>query len=67
MDKRSSALSMIMNSLPLLLALGALLLFAVGYGAHNLWGDNNPLEEIAEELLKKDYNIEVEFSNATIK
>lgn len=48
MDKRSSTLSMIMTSLPLLLALGALLLFAAGYIAHNVWGENNPLEEIAE-------------------
>jgi hypothetical protein len=62
MNKRLSNLSTIMNSLPLLLALGALLLFAVGYGAHKIWGDNNVVEEIAEELLKQDYNISVEFS-----
>jgi hypothetical protein len=58
---------MIMSSLPFLLALGALLLFAVGYAAHNLWGDNNPLEEVAEELLNKQYNIDVEFSSGKIK
>ena len=63
MDKRLSRLSMIMTSLPLLLFLGALLLFSAGYFAHNLWGDNNEIEEISEELLKKEYNIEVEFSN----
>ena len=63
MGKRLSSLSMIMSSLPFLLALGALLLFAVGYAAHNLWGDNNPLEEVAEELLNTQYNIDVEFSS----
>lgn len=62
MDKKLSTLSAIMNSLPLLFILGALLLFAVGYAAHNRWGDNNPLEEIAEGLLRKEYNIDVEFS-----
>ncbi len=63
MDKRLSSLSMIMTSLPLLLFLGALLLFSAGYFSHSLWGDNNEIEEISEELLKKEYNIEVEFSN----
>lgn len=63
MDKKLSTLSTIMNSSPLLLALGVLLLFGVGYGAHKLWGDNNPIEEIAEEILKKEYNVNVEFSN----
>lgn len=63
MDKRLSTLSIITSSLPLLLVLGALSLFAVGYGAHKLWGNNNPVEEVAEELLKKEYNIDVEFSN----
>lgn len=36
MDKRLSNLSAIMNSLPLLFILGALLLFAVGYAAHKV-------------------------------
>lgn len=62
MDKRLSTLSAIMNSLPLLFILGALLFFAVGYAAHKIWGDNNPVEEIAEGLLRKEYNIDVEFS-----
>lgn len=62
MDKKLSKLSMIMSSLPLALALGAILLFAVGYAAHSLWGDNSPVEELAEQLLEKDYNISVEFS-----
>jgi len=62
MDKRLSTLSTIMNSLPVLFILGALLLFAVGYGANKIWGDNNLLEEIAEGLLRKEYNIDVEFS-----
>ena len=62
MEKDLSKLSIIMSSLPLLLALGAILLFAVGYAAHNFFGDNSPLEEISEELLKKEYNINVEFS-----
>lgn len=63
MDKRSSTLLTIMNSLPVLFILGALLLFAVGYGAHKIWGDNNLVEELAEGLLRKEYNINVEFSH----
>lgn len=62
MCKILSRLSMIMNSLPLLFVLGALLLFAVGYGAHKIWGENNIVEELAEGLLRKEYNIDVEFS-----
>jgi hypothetical protein len=60
--KRLSDLSMIMSSVPFVLALGAMLLFAVGYIAHNVLGDNNAVEEISEELLKKEYNIDIEFS-----
>jgi len=51
-----------MSSLPLLLALGAISLFAVGYVAHSIWGDNNVVEEVAEELLEQEYHIEVEFT-----
>lgn len=51
-----------MSSVPLVLALGAISLFAVGYVAHSFLGDNNELEEISEELLKKEYHIDIEFS-----
>lgn len=62
MDKRLSMLSAVMRSIPLALSLGAILLFAAGYVAHSLWGDNNAVEQITEELLDKEYNIDVEFS-----
>jgi hypothetical protein len=63
MNKLLPALSGAVSAVPALLALGALLLFAAGYFAHSLWGDNSAIEEISEELLKKEYNIQVEFSN----
>lgn len=63
MEKKFSTLSTVMSSVPLVLASGALLLFVVGYCAHKLCGDNNPVEELAEDLLKKDYDITVEFSH----
>lgn len=62
MGKKLSNLSMIMSSWPLLLASGAILLFALGYYAHKLHGENSPLEQLSEDLLKRGYNITVEFS-----
>lgn len=63
MDKLLPTLSGVISAVPVLLALGAVLLFAAGYFAHSVWGDNSAIEEISEELLKKEYNIQVEFSN----
>jgi ribulose bisphosphate carboxylase small subunit len=62
MDKRLSSLSMIMTSLPVVLAFGAILLFSVGYLANKTWGANNPVEEMVEDLLDSGYKITVEFS-----
>jgi hypothetical protein len=45
-----------------LIAAGAVALFIAAYVSHRLLGDNNVIEETAEELLKKEYNIDVEFS-----
>jgi len=47
---------------PLLISAGAIVLFIIGYVAHSMVGAENPIEEIAEDLLQKDYNITVEFS-----
>jgi len=52
----------IVSAFPFLIALGAVALFIVGYVSHSLVGRENPIEEIAEELLRKEYNIDVEFS-----
>lgn len=49
--------------IPYILALGAVALFSMGYIAHMMLGANNAIEEISEQLLKKEYNINVEFSN----
>jgi hypothetical protein len=49
--------------LPYVLALGAVILFVMGYVSHMMLGANNAIEEISEELLKKEYNIDVEFSD----
>lgn len=49
--------------IPYLLAFGAVILFALGYVSHMLLGANNAVEQISEELLKKEYNIDVEFSD----
>jgi hypothetical protein len=51
-----------MSRLSFILVFFSILLFAVGYIAHTLWGDNNPVEQMAEEMLKEEYNIDVEFS-----
>jgi low affinity Fe/Cu permease len=37
-------------------------LLGIGFVSNKFFGDNNAVEEIAEEMLKKDYNITVEFS-----
>lgn len=47
---------------PFIIALGAIVLFVVGYISHAMFGANNVVEEVSEELLKKEYNIDVEFS-----
>jgi hypothetical protein len=52
----------IVSALPFLIALGAVALFILGYVSHSMVGRENPIEEIAEELLKKEYNIDIEFS-----
>lgn len=49
--------------IPYILALGAVILFILGYFSHMMLGANNAVEEISEQLLKKEYNIEVEFSS----
>jgi hypothetical protein len=48
--------------IPYILALGAVLLFSLGYISHMMLGANNAIEEISEQLLQKEYNIQVEFS-----
>jgi len=55
-------LSTAIKTFPYLIASGAILLFAAGYISHIIIGQENPLEELAEELLLEDYNIDVEFS-----
>lgn len=62
MVKILSSFSTIMSRLSFILVFFSILLFAVGYIAHTLWGDNNPVEQMAEEMLKEEYNIDVEFS-----
>ncbi len=49
-------------SLQILVAMAIMLLFMLGYVSHSLLGNNNPVEEVAEQLLKDDYGVEVEFS-----
>lgn len=52
-----------MQYLPYILALGAVVLFSMGYISHMMLGANNAVEEISEQLLEKEYKIKVEFSN----
>jgi hypothetical protein len=47
---------------PYLIAAGAVVLFVVAYISHTLLGDENIIEETAEDLLRKEYRIQVEFS-----
>ena len=51
-----------LSALPIIIASGAVILFIIGYIAHSFFGDNNDIEETAEYLLKKEYNVDVEFS-----
>lgn len=53
----------IVSALPFIIAFGAVALFIMGYVSHSMIGRENPIEEIAEELLKKEYHIDVEFSS----
>ena len=46
-----------LSALPIIIASGAVILFIIGYIAHSFFGDNNDIEETAEYLLKKEYNI----------
>lgn len=48
--------------IPYLVASGAVALFIAAYVSHLMLGDNNVIEETAEELLKREYKIDVEFS-----
>lgn len=50
-----------MNSLYLWFV-GAGVLFVVGYTAHAMYGNNNVIEEVVEDMLNKEYHIDVEFS-----
>jgi hypothetical protein len=52
---------------PCLIAAGAVALFMVAYLSHCMLGDNNVIEETAEELLKREYKIDVEFSEVKEK
>lgn len=52
----------IFKTFPYLLAAGAIVLFSIGYISHALFGHENPVEELAEEILQDKYNIHVEFS-----
>ena len=42
---------------------GAIVLFAAGYISNAVIGNNNPVEQMAENLLKNEYGVVVEFSN----
>jgi len=37
-------------------------LLGIGFVSHKFFGDNNVVEELTEDILLKDYNIDVEFS-----
>ena len=37
-------------------------IFILGFIANYLWGDNNVIEEVAEDILKQQYGLDVEFS-----
>lgn len=37
-------------------------LFVLGLVANYLWGNNNVIEEVAEDILKQQYGLDVEFS-----
>jgi len=47
---------------PYLIAGGAVVLFVVAYISHAFFGEENIIEETAEDLLRKKYSIDVEFS-----
>jgi hypothetical protein len=49
-------------ALPILYIACAVLLFGAGFVSHIVWGNNNPVEQITEEVLKDDYGVDVEFS-----
>jgi hypothetical protein len=49
-------------NMPVIIAVGAIFLFVIGYVSHAMFGANNVVEQVSEELLKKEYNIDVEFS-----
>ena len=53
--------------IPFLIAAGAIALFIVAYLSHCMLGDNNVIEETAEDLLRKEYKIDVEFSGVKEK
>lgn len=38
------------------------MLCLIGIVSHYLWGDNNIVEEIAEDVIEKEYGIDIEFS-----
>jgi hypothetical protein len=50
------------SNITYLIAAGAIVLFTIGYVAHAVLGDDNSVEEISEEILKKEYHIDVEFT-----
>jgi hypothetical protein len=37
-------------------------LLCLGYVAHLVWGANNPVEQVDEEILKDVFGVDVEFS-----
>jgi len=51
------------SNISYIIAFGAVILFSLGYISHLLLGDNNTIEDMSEELLKREYNINVEFSD----
>ena len=58
LNKLSSSLWVV----PYLISAGAVVLFVVAYISHTLLGDENIIEETAEDFLRKEYKIQVEFS-----
>jgi len=62
MWNKFNKLSNVVWIVPYLIASGAVLLFIVAYISHIFVGGENIIEETAEDLLRKQYKIDVEFS-----
>lgn len=52
-----------LTSNPGILFIGGIILYVVGYVSVMVLGPHNVVEEVAEVVLKKEFNIEVEFDD----